>query len=230
MGDLLEEDKSFRRALRVWISKRLSDGKATEVTYHRLPPDQKVQFGEAMTKELSQVLVVDALRRFRRQEEPQIQPERLLRVRWLLVPRNAEARERKGNRLVILGYQHPKLTTVQTAGPTLEKMYRHFLHQAAAVDRFRWYLGDFSSFFFAGPGCVAQVQQVAQQEVTVKTSQCATARLWLGRTRDLVKIGTWPFWLKVPVQGKCFFCLRRCCTIHGMSYGCSLCYVVVHVG
>ena len=39
-----------------------------------------------------------------------------------------------------------------------------------------------------------------------------------------------PFWLKVPVPGKIFICLRRCCTIHALSDGCSLCYVVVHVG
>ena len=33
-----------------------------------------------------------------------------------------------------------------------------------------------------------------------------------------------------PRAREFFLCLRRCCTIHGMSDGCSLCYVVVHVG
>ena len=39
----------------MWLSKRLSDGKSSEVTYHRLLPGQQLQFDEAMTKELSQV-------------------------------------------------------------------------------------------------------------------------------------------------------------------------------
>ena len=33
------------------LSKRLSDGKSTEVTHHRLLPGQQLQFDEAVTKE-----------------------------------------------------------------------------------------------------------------------------------------------------------------------------------
>ena len=63
VGDSLESEKSFCRDSSVWLSKRLSDGKPTEVTYHRLLPGQQVQFDDAMTKELSQVLA--AVRRSR---------------------------------------------------------------------------------------------------------------------------------------------------------------------
>ena len=53
-------------------------------------------------------------------------------------------------------------------------------------------------------------EESGDESMLLGTSQCATARLCVfGRTRDLVKIGTWPFWLKVLVQGKFFFCLRR---------------------
>ena len=38
VGDLLESEKSFCRDSSVWLSKRLSDGKSTEVTCHRLLP------------------------------------------------------------------------------------------------------------------------------------------------------------------------------------------------
>ena len=53
VGDPLESEKASCRDSSVRLSKRLSDGKSTEVTYHRLLPRQQVQFDEAMTQELS---------------------------------------------------------------------------------------------------------------------------------------------------------------------------------
>ena len=50
VGDPLESERSFCRDSSVWLSKRLSDGKSSEVTYHRLLPGQQLQFNEAMTK------------------------------------------------------------------------------------------------------------------------------------------------------------------------------------
>ena len=63
VGDPLESERSFCRDSSVWLSKRLSDGKSSEVTYHRLLPSQQLQIDEAMTKELSQVLAANAVRR-----------------------------------------------------------------------------------------------------------------------------------------------------------------------
>ena len=77
VGDPLESERSFCRDSSVWLSKRLSDGKSSEVTYHRLLPGQQLQFDEAMTKELSQVLAANAVRRLS-------QEERLPRMRWVL--------------------------------------------------------------------------------------------------------------------------------------------------
>ena len=48
-GDPLESERPFCRDSPVWLSKRLSDGKSSEVTYHRLLPGQQLQFDEAMT-------------------------------------------------------------------------------------------------------------------------------------------------------------------------------------
>ena len=44
VGEPLESEKSFCRVSSVWLSKRLSDGKSTEVTCHRLLPGQQLQF------------------------------------------------------------------------------------------------------------------------------------------------------------------------------------------
>ena len=128
VGDPLESERYLCRDSSVWLSKRLSDGKSSEVTYHRLLPGQQLQFDEAMTKELSQVLAANAVRRLSQEEELNLKPERLLRMRWVLTWKYTEGGDRKAKaRLVILGYQHPELTSVPTAAPTLGKMSRHLL-------------------------------------------------------------------------------------------------------
>ena len=104
VGDPLESERSFCRDSSVWLSKRLSDGKSGEVTYHRFLPGQQLQFDEAMTKELSQVLAADAVRRLSQEEELNLKPERLLRMRWVLTWKYTEGGDRKAKaRLVIFG-------------------------------------------------------------------------------------------------------------------------------
>ena len=90
VGDPLEYEMSFCRDSSVWLSKRLSDGK-----YRRLLPGQQLQFDEAMTKELSQVLAADAVRRLSQEEELNLKPERLLRMRWVLTWKYTEGGDRK---------------------------------------------------------------------------------------------------------------------------------------
>ena len=144
----LESEESFCRDSSVWLSKRLSDGKSTEVTFHRLLPGQQLHFDEAVTKELPQVLAADAVRRLSKEEELDLKPERLLRMRWVLTWKYTEGGDRKAKaRLVILGHQHPELTSVPTAAPTLGKMSRHVLLQACALHKHRVHLGDFPSAF-----------------------------------------------------------------------------------
>ena len=75
-----------------------------------------------MTKDLSQVLAADAVRRLAQEEELNPKPERLLRMRWVLTWKYTKGGDRKAKaRLVILECQHPKLTNVPTAAPTLGK-------------------------------------------------------------------------------------------------------------
>ena len=84
VGDPLESERSFCRDSSVWLSKRLSERKSSEVTFHRLLPGQQLQFDEAMTNKLSQVLAANAVRRLSQEEELNLKPERLLRMRWVL--------------------------------------------------------------------------------------------------------------------------------------------------
>ena len=145
VGDPLESERSFCRDSSVWLSKTLSDGKSSEVTYHRLVPGKQLQFDEALRKEMSQVLAADAVRQ---EEELNLKPERFLRMRWVLTWKYTEGGDRKAKaRLVILGYQHPEQTNVLTAAPTLGKMSRHSLLQACALHKLRVHFGDVSSAF-----------------------------------------------------------------------------------
>ena len=131
---------------RCGLSKRLSDEKTTEVTYHRFLPGQQLQCDEAMTIELSQVLAADAVRRLSQEEELDLKPESLLRMRWVLTWKYSGGGDRNAKaRLVIFGYQHPEIRNVPTAA--LGKMSRHLLLQACALDKLRVPFGDVSSAF-----------------------------------------------------------------------------------
>ena len=54
-----------------------------------------LQVDEAMTKELSQVLAADAVRRLSQEEELNLKPERLLRMLWVLSWKYTEGGDRK---------------------------------------------------------------------------------------------------------------------------------------
>ena len=148
VGDPLESENSFCRDSPVWLPKRPSDWKSTEVTYHRLLPTEQLQFDETMTEELSQVLAAHAVRRLTQEEELNLKPERLLRMWWILTWKHTEGGDRETKaRLVILGYQYPELTNVPTAAPTLGRMSRHLLLVACPLHKLQIHFGDVSSAF-----------------------------------------------------------------------------------
>ena len=145
VGDPLESEMSFCRDSSVWLSKRLSDGKSSEVTCHRLLPGQQLQFDEAMTKELSQVLAANAVRRISQDEKLNLKPERLLRMRWVLTWKYTEGGDRKAKaRLVNLGLS---ASGAYKCTPTLGNMSRHLFLQACALHKLRVHFGDVSSAF-----------------------------------------------------------------------------------
>ena len=142
VGDPLDPEKSYCRDSSVCFSERLSDGKSTEVTRHHLLPGQQLQLDEAMTKELSQVLAADAVRRLSQDEELNLKPERLLRMRWVLTWKYTEGGDRKAKaRVGHFGISAPRTS------PTLGKMSRHLLLQACALHTLRVHFGDVSSAF-----------------------------------------------------------------------------------
>ena len=91
----------------------------------------------------------DAVRRLSREEELHLKPERLLRMRWLLVWKCAGSGRKVRARLVILELQHPKLTSLPTAAPARGKMTRHVLLKSCALHHFRLHFGDVLITFLA---------------------------------------------------------------------------------
>ena len=81
VGDTLQHENSLCRSSTLWMSKMLSDGKATEVSYHHLPSGQQLPDNVAMTEEPAEVLAADAVRRLSREDALHFQLERLLRMR-----------------------------------------------------------------------------------------------------------------------------------------------------
>ena len=113
----------------MWLSKRLSDGKSSEVTYHRLLPGQQLQFDE-----LWQVLAADAVRRLTKEEELNLKPERLLRMRW--VTREVHRRWRPEGK-----------SAVGHFGISASRTYKCTDSSTCALHTLRVHFGDASSAF-----------------------------------------------------------------------------------
>ena len=112
-----------------------------EVRVKDLSPDEKELFQDAKKKELTCWLQTSAVRRILRR---QLHPERILTSRWVLTwkaPENPTDPKRAKARLVVLGYQDPKLTDVVRDSPTLSREGRSMVLQAIAS--YQWELQSF---------------------------------------------------------------------------------------
>jgi len=140
------------------FSKRLEAKGSAEVSYNKLDTYEKIAFDEAMSKELSQVWTSKAVRKAQEAELKDLPPERILRMRWLLTWKlMADGTKGAKARLVVLGYQHPELTQLQTSAPTLSRLGRNMLLSAGVNLGLTLEAGDISSAFLQeGSDAVAQ--------------------------------------------------------------------------
>ena len=92
-----------------------------EVSLKRLSPAERTMFETAKEKELSCWVQTNAIRRILRSK---LNPEQILRSRWVLTWKDAEpgsSTKKAKARLVVLGYQDPDLTSVARDSPTLSR-------------------------------------------------------------------------------------------------------------
>ena len=115
----------------------------SEVQIKDLTSKERKLFDEAKQAELTCWLQTNALRPILRR---QLNPDQILKSRWVLtwksvpVEDNPEGRKAKA-RLVVLGFQDPRLTEVARDAPTLTKEGRHAILQAIAS--YQWTLTSF---------------------------------------------------------------------------------------
>ena len=124
--------------------------KATEVCVRKLTQTEQAEFEEAMKKEIDSFLSSEAIQIC---SSAGIPPERILRMRWIHVwkPVHGENGELTGKkakaRLIIRGYEDPRLTCLPREAPTLSCLGRNWLLAETARLRFRLSTGDIRTAF-----------------------------------------------------------------------------------
>ena len=127
----------------IWMSQKMAE-KSKEVTWSKLSLEEKKEFDEAQAIELSNVLTSAAVRALTTSELKDLDYARVMRMRWVLTRKSSGTAKA---RLVVLGFQQPNLTTVQTAAPTLSRTGRYALLAAASNRGFKLASGDVTSAF-----------------------------------------------------------------------------------
>ncbi|CAE7571351.1 GIP, partial [Symbiodinium necroappetens] len=108
-----------------------------EVSLKHLSSKEVALFEQAKLKEINCWVQTSAIRGILRRK---LNPEQILKSRWILTwkaPEEGETQQRAKARLVVLGYQDPKLVEVSRDAPTLSKEGRSIILQTLASRRFQ---------------------------------------------------------------------------------------------
>ena len=127
----------------VRMSKKIQS-KGKEVSWRELPLDKKKEFDLAQATELSNVLASKALRRLTAEESRNLNPKKVMQMRWVLTTKSSGTAKA---RLVILGFQAHNITEVESSSPTMAKLTKHVLLTVAASYKMRIRAGDVTSAF-----------------------------------------------------------------------------------
>eukprot|EP00438_Fugacium_kawagutii_P004153 Skav203992 [mRNA] locus=scaffold3297:153239:156406:+ [translate_table: standard] len=144
------------RKAAIWMSKKL-DAKTKELSWNKMPLDQKMRFDVAQARELTQVITSKALRSLTKQEADSLDARRVMQMRWVLTVKGDGSPGNEKARLVVLGYQAPNLTEVQASAPTMSRLSRNLMLMVCANMKFKMQSGDVSSAFL-------QADQSLEQE------------------------------------------------------------------
>ena len=121
-----------------------------EVCLKNLSVAELALFDEAKRKEIQCWIQTSAIRAILRKR---LNPDQILRSRWVLTwktPEPGEKQPRAKARLVVLGFQDPKLTEVNRDAPTLSREGRALVLQTAATMQFQLGSFDIKTAFLRG--------------------------------------------------------------------------------
>ena len=127
--------------------------KGAEVVLRKLLPHEQQQFDEAMKKEIDSFLSSDAVQICSAAGIPE---ERIMQMRWIytwkVVTDSAgnETGKRAKARLIIKGFQDPRLLHLPRESPTLSTLGRNMLLTCAARKHFPVASGDIKTAFLQG--------------------------------------------------------------------------------
>ncbi|CAK8994562.1 Cytoplasmic dynein 1 heavy chain 1, partial [Durusdinium trenchii] len=148
-------------------------GQNKEVNFKKLSPHHQELMKEAMAREVSEVLRSQSLRALREQVPEAVLKERIIPMRWILIWKPLSTPElpptdgtptvlredglaKAKARIVLIGYKHPDLARrdertgrpqLRTASPTLSRLGRQLVLQAAALDQHLLESADAKSAF-----------------------------------------------------------------------------------
>ena len=121
-----------------------------EVCVKDLTRAEQELFEKAKAKEISCWLQTSAIRATLRRK---LNPDQILKSRWILTwkaPEEGEHQRRAKARLVVLGFQDPKLVEVARDAPTLSREGRALVLQTVASKKFRLGSFDIKTAFLRG--------------------------------------------------------------------------------
>ncbi|CAE7257045.1 RE1 [Symbiodinium sp. CCMP2592] len=128
----------------------LSKRARAEVFVKDLSAAERELFEVAKSKEIQCWLQTSAIKPILRQK---LNPEQILKSRWILTwkaPEVGEVHQRAKARLVVLGFQHPKLVDVHRDAPTLSREGRALVLQTIASSKFLLSSFDIKTAFLRG--------------------------------------------------------------------------------
>ena len=144
--DITEEEVTYMannpKKAKVFLAKAMEKGK--EERWSRLNLEDKHRFDLAQAREISNVITSGALRVLSAEERMNLDFKTVMGMRWVLTTKSDNSAKA---RLVVLGYQAPNLTEVQTAAPTMAKLSRNLLLTLSANLGLPLRAGDVTSAF-----------------------------------------------------------------------------------
>ena len=136
----------------VWmLNKKVTKG--AEVNLRKLSQDELDEFSKAMDKEVDSYVSAEAVKIC---ESNGVDPQRVMQMRWVCtwksetdergIPNGRKAKAR----LIIKGFQDPRLVELPREAPTLSSMGRNLVLSLAARNKTPLFLGDIKTAFLQG--------------------------------------------------------------------------------